>query len=159
MVEVDCEPKLEGKVYVLFAVLMAVFFVAKFIVDGTPKLWPAIIYVAMTLFVAGAGVWFWCFRRKTRKILVIIGGRDNVLYVRSKLLYVLFEAAVFIISYVVIVFGIEFVSNGFKFTPESFTGSCTHYGFILLLFLYHSIQDYLGFYMYYKAPDKARRVD
>lgn len=159
LVKVDCEPKLEGKVCVLFSVIMAVFFAAKFIVNGTPRLLPAIFYVGVTLFLAGVGVWFWRFKRKPRKILVVIGGRDNVLYVRSKLLYVLFEIAVFAVSYAVIVFVIEFFSNGFRFTSGSFSDSFGHYGFILLLFLYHTVQNYMGFYMYYKSPEKARRID
>jgi len=158
LVEVDCNNRLEGKAYLIFAAVTAVIFALECITADSYKPASVIIKAALTLFIGGVGIWLRYFRHKPRKITVTIGGRDNSLYVRSKALYFLFEIAVYVISYVAIISLINFLSNGFKFTTDCFTEDHGRYSFIILLFSYNIVSNYLGLYSYYQAPDKARRV-
>lgn len=158
IVEVDSDPKLEGKIYIIFSIIMAVMFAIEWTMKEDRGPASFILAAALCLFVGGTGVYFRYFRRKPRKINVVIGGRDNSLYVRSKVLYILSDIVLAAVLYIIVVPCIDFLFNGFRFTFDCLTEDHGRYFFIILLFLYHTASNYMGFFLYYKAPEKARRI-
>lgn len=158
IMEYDCDPVIEGKVYLCFAVLLAVVFAVRCVMEGFPHV---AVSVVMSLAVTGLsawGVWLLRFRRKPLRRTVVLGTMAHDLYLRSKLLFVTYQLAVLAVLLCLIAFAVTMFDHGLNVTVEKFMYNVKSADFLLLYMAYHVMQSYLSFYAYYISPDNVREI-
>lgn len=156
--EYDCSPAVEGRAYLLFAVLLALVFAVGCVKEGFPRVAVSVVMSLAVACLAAWGVWLSRFRRRPLRRTVVLGTMAHGLYLRSKLLFVLYESAFCAVLLCVIVFVVTVFDHGLDITAESFMGNVKSADFLLLYMVFHVAQSYLSFYAYYVSPGNAREI-
>ncbi|MGN1375726.1 MAG: hypothetical protein ACI4V5_04140 [Prevotella sp.] len=151
-VEVDCNQKTEGLIMILFSIIMMMFHVTYWLTACMDNLIATSILLITPIVLFGLGIWFYRFKKTPRKIDVIIGGFANKIYTRNKLLFIIYEIAIYGILLLVLKIIIQLTEN--NDLAEAFTATgknLLHYSYASLIVAYKTTQDYLGYYCYYKT--------
>lgn len=156
--EYDANPAAEGKAYLLFAVLLVLINGVSCVVDGLPGTGASVVIALTVAGLAAWGVWQLRFRRKPLKRTVVLGTMAHHLYMRSKLLFVVYEVMACLVLMFVIMFIIGMIEGegGLVFNKliKDVWSACM----LFVCVAYKVAQDYYSFYSYYLSSGSARQV-
>lgn len=152
-VEYKASPRAEGLVYLWLAAALGLFSTLFLIfgdLDATDRIVAPVIAYGATVWIAAFGAYYRYFRRKPLKRSVILGNHMHRMYLRSRVLFLIYTLLLCTVIYVVTVLLIDFISCGFAFDigrlmDDFIKGQC-----LLLLFgPYKAAMEYLGYRQYY----------
>ena len=153
----SCDPKLSGRVDVLFGVPIGVLFtlrcleLGEWINFGTML---SFVYLAVIIF---GGLYRWLFRRGAVERTVVIGGFAQSMYRRLGRLYVPVGFAVSVVGFAALVLGLSLITG---IEDDTFRGTVSHISvslaWMLLVLLYRVVSGYVGFLQYERSPVASR---
>ena len=139
IVEVSCNQKTEGVITIYFSIIMMILGVTYWLTECNENLFFASILIIVPIVLFGIGIWLYYYKKSPRKIDVTIGSFANKIYIRNKLLFILYK---------VMIYGaLLFILKVFMATRKNLLNIC----FASLIVAYKTVQDYLGYYSYYKT--------
>lgn len=151
-VEVDCNQKTEGLIMIYFSIIMMMFHVTYWLTECMDNIIAASILLITPVVLFVIGLWFYRFKKTPRKIDVTIGGIANKIYTRNKLLFIIYEIVIYgtlllILKIVLQLTEDKELTGAFIATRKNLL----HLSYASLIVAYKTIQDYLGYYCYYKT--------
>lgn len=146
----ECNPKIEGRLYVFFAVLTIIIFGGGMFLEDDFSLIPFLVFVIVTVALAAFGVYLLYFRKKPLKREVVLGTYFSDLYLRSKPLFIALETL-----YAVLIMGVltllPSLPGLFSDGTIDILQDLSRHGFITFGYVvYHFVQEYFSYYLYYK---------
>lgn len=151
LVEFECSPVPEGKMFVAVGLFIAVLTVMGAIVNSGMPLFLPVTLGLVSVGCIGFGVYYWAFRYGPVKRQVVIGNWCHRLYLRNRWLFVAVNMAYSIVIYVIVSFVCTLIFYGFSDLQSAFAEqfkSC----FILLFFLLmKSLHEYMAYREYYRS--------
>lgn len=152
IVEVSCDQKTEGVITIIFSIIMMILGVTYWLTECNENLFFASILIIVPIVLFGIGIWLYYYKKSPRKIDVTIGGFANKIYIRNKLLFILYKvmiygALLFILKIVIELNEDKDLASVFMATRKNLLNIC----FASLIVAYKTVQDYLGYYSYYKT--------
>ena len=152
-VEYRTSPKPEGLLYLciaaLFAILATLFLIFKEM-DSTDRIVVTIISYGAVVWMAAFGVYYRYFRYKPLKRNVILGNHMHRMYLRNRLLFMIYAFLLCTICYVVTIILVDFLWNGFSLDKATLIEDFRKvWGLILFIAPYRTATEYLGYRQYY----------
>ena len=151
LVEFECSPVPEGKMFVAVGLFIAVLTAMGAIVNSGMPLFLPVTLGLVSVGCIGFGVYYWAFRYGPVKRQVVIGNWCHRLYLRNKPLFVLFTGGV----YALVVVGVTLVFDLIEWAVEGFDAAVWADRFrlrnlmiVALAFVGGALKYYLDYYYY-----------
>lgn len=158
VMEINGENRTEGMLYIIFGVLFMVLSPFMKYDRCSEFTTPLVVSLCIGAGLVITGVYFIMFKKKTSKIDITLGSISHRLYVFNKVLFFLYHSLKIVLMLGLIKLTVAIISYGIPFTWAEFDEVLKMSPLLIIIILYIPVREWYAYYLYYKSPEKAKKI-